>query len=100
MNGEPMKNKALILVISLVAVLLCSSLASAQVLFSPSSAGNRTKAAEAAAKADPRPATYDKHDFTGIWYGRNPRVFSPKPPPMTPAGQKRFNVNKPSFGPR
>ena len=85
---------------SIVAAFVWSSAAYSQVYYSPSSQGKRTKAADAAAKAAPRPATFDKHDLSGVWYGRNPRVFSPKAPPFTPEGQARFNANKPSFGPR
>src|SRR5437899_12543934 len=96
-----MRNRYLILGIYLMAALVFSSSAFAQLYYSPSSGGGRTKAADAAAKADPRPATYDKHDLSGIWYGgKNPRVFSRTPPPFTPEGKKLFDANKPSFGPR
>src|SRR6476620_7200728 len=96
-----MRNRYLILGISLIGTLLFSSSAFAQVYYSQSSGGGRTKEALDAAKADPRPATYDKHDLSGIWYGGgNRRVFSPTPPPFTPEGKKRFDANKPSFGPR
>src|SRR5262245_40944555 len=66
----------------------------------PSSTGGRTKDAPAAAAAAPKPATYDKHDFNGVWYGMNPRVYARQAPPMTPRGQQMFNANKPSRGPR
>ena len=95
-----MGNRYLMLVACIAAAFICSSSLYGQVYYSPSSQGKRTTAANAAAKAAPRPATFDKHDFSGVWYGRNPRVFSPKAPPMTAEGQKRFNANKPSFGPR
>ena len=94
-----MRFRYLVAVTSILAT-IWSSRVYAQIYYSPSSQGKRTTAANAAAKAAPRPATFDKHDLSGIWYGRNPRVFSPKAPPMTPAGQARFNANKPSFGPR
>ena len=97
-----MRNRYIIWGIYLMAALLFSSSLFAQTIYySPSSGGGRTKEALAAAAADPRPATYDKHDLSGIWYGgKNPRVFSRTPPPFTPEGKKRFDANKPSFGPR
>ena len=94
-----MRFRYLVAVTSILAT-ISSSRVYAQIYYSPSSQGKRTTAANAAAKAAPRPAAFDKHDLSGIWYGRNPRVFSPKAPPMTPEGQARFNANKPSFGPR
>lgn len=65
--------------------------------------------------ADPKNANkpYDKHDISGIWsrngtpggYGGGgtcrdcgDRGFSNDVPPLTPLGQKMFDVNKPSYG--
>jgi hypothetical protein len=64
---------------------------------------------------DPKNANkpYDKHDISGIWtrngtpggYGGGgtcrdcgDRGFSNDVPPLTPLGQKMFDVNKPSYG--
>jgi hypothetical protein len=82
------------------AALTLPSSAFAQIYLAPSSNGGRTKDALAAAAAASKPGTYDKHDFNGIWYGMNPRVYAQKAPPMTAKGQQMFNANKPSRGPR
>src|SRR5262245_53567634 len=95
-----MRDRYIRFVFFLIAVSLFSSSAFAQIYLAPSSNGGRTKDALAAAAAAPRPATYDKHDFNGVWYGMNPRVYARQAPPMTPRGQQMFNANKPSRGPR
>jgi hypothetical protein len=54
-----------------------------------------------AAKAAPRPATFDRRDLSGIWYGRGNSLLMGNPvPPFTPQGQEMYNANKPSYGPR
>jgi hypothetical protein len=42
------------------------------------------------------PTTYDKRDFSGIWYGRNNLLMGNKVPPMTPAGKAVFDTYRPS----
>ena len=39
-------------------------------------------------------------DLSGIWSVGGLRTLSNETPPMTPAGQKKFSSNKPSYGPR
>ena len=86
-----------------------SSPAFAQVYYGPSSQGKRTKEAEAAAAAAPKPA-YDPHDISGVWWGRGNSFFMGKPvgrydaptilpPPMTAWGEEQFKAHKPSSGP-
>src|SRR5437588_12627407 len=39
-----------------------------------------------------------KRDLDGVWNrGGGLRTLSDPPPPMTPAGQAKFNANKPSY---
>src|SRR4051812_9668723 len=97
-----MRDRYVKFIVFLIALVVVPASAFAQVYLAPSSNGGRTKDALAAAAAAPKPATFDKHDFNGVWYGMNPRVFSNARtiPPMTPKGQQMFNANKPSRGPR
>ena len=46
------------------------------------------------------PTTYDKHDFNGVWYGRNSILMGNPVPPMTPAAKKELDKNLPYNGPR
>ena len=39
-------------------------------------------------------------DLSGIWSFNGLRTLSNQTPPMTAAGQRKFNANKPSYGPR
>jgi hypothetical protein len=86
------------------AILSMSAVALAQEpLPPPSTQGVRSPAArkaEAEAKQH-MPATYDKHDLSGVWYGRmNSILMGNKVPDMTPAGKAVFDTYKPSSGPR
>ena len=51
------------------------------------------------AAAAPSPP-HDPHDLTGIWNlaGGTDLSLSPTPPPLTPEGQRKFDLNKPSYG--
>ena len=90
-----MRNYFASVVIAVMALVVLSTSAAAQVYF-PSAAGHRSPAAQAAAKAAPTPP-YDAHDLSGVWLGRGGSVLSDKDaPPFTPAGQKMFDANKPS----
>ena len=97
-----MRNPSMSIVLGLMTVWVFSSIALAQEpLPSPSTLGKRSPAATAAEKAAPRPATFDKHDLSGIWYSRTNSILMGNPvPPMTPAGKAAFDLNKPSSGPR
>src|SRR5262245_12353597 len=95
-----MRDQSIKTIIFLFAAFVLPSSVFAQVYLAPSSSGGRTKDALAAAAAAPKPTAYDKHDFNGVWYGMNPRVYARQAPPMTPRGQQMFNANKPSRGPR
>jgi hypothetical protein len=68
----------------------------------PSTQGTRSPAARKA-EAEARknmPTTYDKHDFNGVWYGRNSILMGNPVPPMTPAAKEVFEKNLPYSGPR
>ena len=98
-----MRNRFMSLVLVLMAGGVFSSIALAQEpLPAPSSQGKRAPAAAAAEKAarSAMPTTYDKHDLSGIWYGRNSILMGNKVPPMTPAGKAVFDTYIPSEGPR
>src|SRR5207237_1311514 len=48
-------------------------------------------------------AAFDPHDLSGVWkkaQGFGALSLSAKPPAFTPLGQKLFDANKPSYGPR
>src|ERR1041384_7237479 len=85
------------------AILSMSAVALAQEpLPPPSTQGVRSPAArkaEAEARAH-LPTTYDKHDLSGVWYGRASILMGNPVPEMTPAGKKVFDSYKPSSGPR
>jgi hypothetical protein len=98
-----MRHRFMSFVLGLMAVWVFSSIALAQEpLPAPSSQGKRAPAAAAAEKAAraAMPTTYDKRDFSGIWYGRNNLLMGNKVPPMTPAGKAVFDTYRPSEGPR
>jgi hypothetical protein len=86
-----------------LAIVSISSIALAQEpLPPPSSQGTRSPAARKA-EADARknlPRTYDKHDLSGVWYGRTSILMGNPVPEMTPAAKAVFDANKPSSGPR
>jgi hypothetical protein len=90
---------------ALVLAVFCgfTSLAAAQEpLPPPSTQGTRSPAARAA-EAEARknmPTTYDKHDFNGVWYGRNSILMGNKVPTMTPAAKAQFDKNIPYSGER
>jgi len=92
------------IVLGISALCVFSTIAFAQEpLPSPSTQAKRSPAATAAEKEARAhlPATYDKHDLSGVWYGRNNSILMGNPdPPMTPAGKKVFDTYKPSSGPR
>src|SRR3989440_6654615 len=99
-----MRNAFTSIVLGTATLCVFSSVAlSQEPLPPPSSQGTRSPAARAA-EAEARknmPKTYDKHDLSGIWYGRmNSILMGNKFPEMTPAGQKVFDSYKPSQGPR
>jgi hypothetical protein len=86
------------LLLAAAGVLLCSP-GFAQV-YGPSGGGERAPNDVKASAAAPKPA-YDPHDLSGVWWGvrKDPLMGNPSGP-LTPAGQKMFDANKPSFGPR
>jgi len=98
-----MRNRFMSMVLGLVTLCVFASLALAQEpLPPPSTQGVRSpaaRAAETAARAK-LPATFDKHDLSGVWYGRGGLMMGAPVPPMTPAGKKVFDSYKPSSGPR
>ena len=49
---------------------------------------------------DPSSVPHDPHDLNGIWNFSGLRTLSNDPPPMTPEGKRKFDANKPSYGPR
>ncbi len=49
----------------------------------------------------PAAVPHDPRDLSGVWTRTSPLVtLSQTPPPFTPLGQKLFDANKPSYGPR
>src|SRR6266478_2496711 len=59
-----------------------------------------TLAAQNPQRAGATAGTFDRHDLSGIWRG-NQYVFNDKVEPVfTAEGKKRFDANKPSYGPR
>ncbi len=94
------------LAVGLAVALALGSPASAQIC-GPSSQGRRSAQAMKAAAAAPKPA-YDPHDLSGVWWGgenaTTPTTWSilmgNPVPEMTPLGQKMFEANLPSGGPR
>jgi hypothetical protein len=76
--------------IALAAALLTNSSAL------PAQNGNGQRGAAPAKAAAPA----DPHDLSGIWLARGTGIVMTNVPPMTPAGQAKFNANKPSYGPR
>src|SRR5438132_12653243 len=98
-----MRNPFMSTALGVAALCVFTSIALAQEpLPSPSSQGVRSPAArkaEAEARAH-MPATYDKHDLSGVWYGRDSILMGNPVPEMTPAGKAVFDTYKPSSGPR
>ena len=98
-----MRNRFMSMALGLVTLCVFSSIALAQEpLPSPSTQGIRSpaaRAAEAAARAK-LPTTFDKHDLSGVWYGRTSILMGNPVPAMTAAGKAVFDSYKPSSGPR
>jgi hypothetical protein len=99
-----MQNRFTSILLGLITLCVFFSIVLAQEPFPPpSSFGKRSPAANAAEQAARAslPATFDKHDLSGVWYAQNNSILMGNPvPPMTPAGKAIFDSYKPSFGPR
>ncbi len=78
----------------------------ALVLFSSLAFGQNAQAARGGGRGargnapDPASVPHDPHDLNGIWNFGGLRTLSNDPPPMTPEAKKKFDANKPSYGPR
>jgi hypothetical protein len=98
-----MKNRFMSMALVVTALCVFASVAVAQEpLPPPSTQGTRApvaRTAEAEARKN-MPTTYDKHDFNGVWYGRNSILMGNPFPPMTPAAKAVFDKNIPYTGPR
>jgi len=98
-----MRNRFMNIVLGTATLCVFSSIALAQEpLPSPSTQGVRSppaREAEKAARAS-MPTTYDKHDLSGVWYGRTSILMGNPVPAMTAAGKAVFDSYKPSSGPR
>jgi hypothetical protein len=98
-----MRNRFMSMALALATLsALCSIALAQEPLPPPSSQGTRSpvaRAADAAARKN-LPATYDKHDLSGVWYGRVSILMGNPIPEMTPAGKAVFDTYKPSSGPR
>ena len=93
MRSELMRNHLMSSLIVLAIVLVFSSPASAQ-------GGQRGQRGAGANPAAPSPP-HDPKDLQGSWVRRGGYLgLSQTPPPFTAEGQKRFDPNKPSYGPR
>jgi hypothetical protein len=99
-----MRNRFMSIVLGTATLCVFSSIALAQEpLPPPSTQGTRSPAARLAELEARKnlPKTYDKHDLSGVWYGRMNSILNGNPfPEMTPAGKKVFDSYKPSGGPR
>ena len=98
-----MRNRFMSMVLGFMTLCVFSSTALAQEpLPPPSTQGTRSPAARVAEKAAHAalPTTFDKHDLSGVWYGRNSILMGNPVPAMTPAGKAVFDTYKPSSGPR
>src|SRR3954468_6349560 len=86
---------------AILAILIASSSCSyAQA--NPAQAG-RGRGAQTPQAAQPKPSTepFDPHDFSGIWILRTPYAgISNKVPPLTEWGKAKYDLNKPSYGPK
>ena len=98
-----MRNRFMSMALVLAALCGFASVALAQEpLPPPSTQGTRSPAARTA-DAEARknmPTTYDKHDFNGVWYGRNSILMGNPVPSLKPAGKAVFDKNLPYNGPR
>src|SRR5436305_15296542 len=102
-----MRNRFVILIVALVAVVVFSLVMAAQ--NRGAQRGQQQQGAQGNATPDNRP--FKVRDLAGIW-SRNSggycgggtcrecgdRGFVNNVPPFTPEGQKRFDANKPSYG--
>jgi hypothetical protein len=88
-----MRKSLICWIVLLLTISLCAPFALAQ-------RGGGGQRGQGGGNAEPSPP-HDPHDLSGIWIGRG-RVLSlsETPPPFTPEGKKRFDANKPSYGPR
>jgi hypothetical protein len=87
-----MRNPLIALAVLFTAISLCPSKSYAQ-----RGGGQR---GQRGANAEPSPP-HDPHDLSGIWVRRGGTLtVSDTPPAFTPDGKKRFDANKPSYGPR
>jgi len=98
-----MRNRFMSMALVIAALCVFASVATAQEpLPPPATQGTRSPAARTA-EAEARknmPTTYDKHDLSGVWYGRGNMLMGNPVPPMTPAAKAVFEKNIPYNGPR
>jgi len=89
-----MRNRLMRSIVFLAAISVFLSLAAAQ-------GGQRgQRGGGPRANAEPSPP-HDARDLSGIWARRGGFLaLSQESPPFTPEGKKRFEANKPSYGPR
>jgi len=102
-GDQKMRNRFMNTMLGLVILCVFSCLALAQEPLPPPSTQAVRSPAARAAEAEARknlPTTYDKHDLTGVWYGRSSILMGNPVPQMTPAGKAVFDSYKPSSGPR
>src|SRR5260370_41113398 len=98
-----MRNLFMSMAFVLAALCVFASVAVAQEPLPPPSTQGTQSPAARTAEAEARkniPTTYVKHDFDGVWYGRNSILMGNPVPPMTPAGKAVFDKNLPYTGPR
>ena len=88
-----MRNSVTQAVVALLAVLVLSSVVVAQTE-GPAPAPKAAYIKEGVPKMPDPPGPAPKHDLTGAWVGPQNAAHDPVPP-MTPAGEARFQRNKP-----
>jgi hypothetical protein len=91
-----MRNCFVSFVVFLMAAILFSSPAIAQVYFPSGTAGHRSPEAQKAAEASKSTLKYDPHDLSGIWRISNGLMGGAPAPPMTAWGLEQFDAHKPS----
>ena len=94
-----MRKWFMISIVALVALMVISSFTFAQ---APPGGGARGQRGGGRGNAPPAPSVpHDPHDLSGVWAkGFRTLALSDTPPSFTPLGQKLFDANKPSYGPR
>src|SRR5947207_14041179 len=91
-----MRNCFVSFVVFLMAAIVFSSPAVAQVYYPSGTAGHRSPEAQKAAEASKSTLQYGPHDLSGIWRISNGLMGGAAAPPMQPWGGGTFDAHKTS----